>query len=79
MRNITASRSTGLSIGRLSRLTSVNIETIRYYERIGIMPVPPRTPSGQRIYAEDHLSTSKAVEGHLDFHCSALAEFAARD
>jgi MerR family mercuric resistance operon transcriptional regulator len=55
MREITASRSTGLSIGKLSRLTGVNIETIRYYERIGIMPVPPRTQSGQRVYAEDHL------------------------
>jgi MerR family mercuric resistance operon transcriptional regulator len=30
-----------LSIGELSRLTGVNIETIRYYERINMMPHPP--------------------------------------
>jgi MerR family mercuric resistance operon transcriptional regulator len=33
----------GLSIGALSKDTGVNIETIRYYERIGVMPAPERT------------------------------------
>jgi MerR family mercuric resistance operon transcriptional regulator len=37
-------------IGELSRGTGVNIETIRYYERIGISPAPPRTASGRRVY-----------------------------
>lgn len=37
-------------IGELSRRTGVNIETIRYYERIGISPAPPRTVSGRRVY-----------------------------
>jgi MerR family mercuric resistance operon transcriptional regulator len=55
MPTITVSRAEGLSIGEVSRLTGVNIETIRYYERIGIMPAPPRTRGGQRIYDEDHL------------------------
>ena len=55
MRKVTVSRSVGLSIGELSRLTDVNIETIRYYERVGIMPPPPRTEGGRRTYAEDHL------------------------
>jgi MerR family mercuric resistance operon transcriptional regulator len=31
-----------IPIGELSRRTGCNIETIRYYERIGLMPVPPR-------------------------------------
>jgi MerR family mercuric resistance operon transcriptional regulator len=39
-----------LSIGELSRRTGVNIETIRYYERIKMLPAPPRTASGRRIY-----------------------------
>jgi MerR family transcriptional regulator, mercuric resistance operon regulatory protein len=43
------------TIGRLSRLTDVNIETIRYYEKIGIMPHPPRNSSGHRIYSTSHL------------------------
>lgn len=40
------------AIGELSRLTGVNIETIRYYERIGILPAPPRSASGRRIYGD---------------------------
>ncbi len=35
-----------ISIGGLSTATGVNIETIRYYERIGIIPAPPRTEGG---------------------------------
>lgn len=44
-----------LTIGVLSKRTGCNIETIRYYERIGIMPDPPRTEGGHRDYDEDHL------------------------
>src|SRR5438067_9141564 len=47
---ITASRADGTSIGVLSRRTGVNIETIRYYERIKMLPAPPRTTSGRRVY-----------------------------
>jgi MerR family mercuric resistance operon transcriptional regulator len=50
MRAITASRAEELAIGRLSELTGVNIETIRYYERTGVLPAPPRTASGRRVY-----------------------------
>lgn len=42
--------SAPLSIGELSRRTGVNIETIRYYERIGMLPVPVRTAGGRRVY-----------------------------
>ena len=45
----------GLPIGALSKLTSCNIETIRYYERIGLMPAPPRTVGGRRAYEQPHL------------------------
>ncbi len=50
MRAITDARAEGLPIGRLSELTGVNIETIRYYEKIGMLPAPPRTASGRRVY-----------------------------
>lgn len=43
--------------GELSRRTGVNIETIRYYERIGLMPPPPRTQGGHRAYTHDGLRT----------------------
>jgi len=39
-----------LHIGGLSRRTAVNIETIRYYERVGLLPTPPRTRGRRRIY-----------------------------
>ncbi|MBL6653173.1 MAG: helix-turn-helix domain-containing protein [Reyranella sp.] len=43
-----------ITIGALSKRTGVNIETIRYYERIRLIPSPPRTDSGRRLYgAED--------------------------
>ena len=43
------------SIGELSRLADVNIETIRYYERIAMLPVPPRTEGGHRVYGRLHV------------------------
>jgi len=48
-------RKEDFTIGVLSERTGVNIETIRYYEKIGLLPAPPRTEGGHRLYAEDHL------------------------
>ena len=50
MTRVRAPHTPDLSIGKLSRLTGVNIETVRYYERIGMLPRPRRTASGRRIY-----------------------------
>lgn len=38
------------TIGRLAAETGCKIETIRYYERIGLLPSPERSPGGQRLY-----------------------------
>jgi MerR family mercuric resistance operon transcriptional regulator len=38
------------SIGAVSKRSGVHIETIRYYERIGLTPPPPRTAGGSRVY-----------------------------
>ncbi|MEO9614446.1 MAG: helix-turn-helix domain-containing protein [Nitratireductor sp.] len=54
MGKITVSRAGGMAIGQLSRLTGVNIETIRYYERIGLLDAPPRTAAGRRTYDNGH-------------------------
>lgn len=43
------------SIGLLSRRSGVTVETIRYYEKIGVMPIPARSTGGYRIYNVDHL------------------------
>lgn len=44
-----------MTIGALSARTGCNIETIRYYERIRMMPKAPRTRGGHRLYTQDHL------------------------
>lgn len=43
-----------LTRGKLARRTGCNIETIRYYEDIGLMPEPARTASGYRNYSAAH-------------------------
>ncbi|MFM9850741.1 MAG: MerR family transcriptional regulator [Hyphomicrobiaceae bacterium] len=53
-RLVTRSRSRKLTIGTLSEETGVHIETIRYYERIGLVSPPPRSQGGQRIYEDQH-------------------------
>jgi MerR family mercuric resistance operon transcriptional regulator len=52
---ITVSRGPALTIGALSKRTGVNIETIRFYERVDILPKPPRSAGGHRIYGPDQL------------------------
>jgi MerR family mercuric resistance operon transcriptional regulator len=50
MRAITSSGAENISIGELSKHSGVNIETIRYYERIKMLAAPSRTASGRRVY-----------------------------
>ncbi len=44
-----------LTRGVVSKLTGCNIETIRYYERAGLMPDPARSEGGHRIYSQDQV------------------------
>jgi Cu(I)-responsive transcriptional regulator len=44
-----------ISIGDLSRATGTKVVTIRYYERIGILPEPPRTSGNYRAYGDSHM------------------------
>lgn len=41
-------------IGKLAGETGVNIETIRYYERVGLLAAPPRTQGRHRVYDDHH-------------------------
>ena len=43
-----------LTIGQLARETGVKVVTIRYYEQIGLMPVPRRTEGNYRTYTLEH-------------------------
>lgn len=44
-----------LSIGGLAERTGTNVQTIRYYEQIGLMPRPSRTEGNQRRYSGEHV------------------------
>jgi MerR family mercuric resistance operon transcriptional regulator len=44
-----------LTIGGLSTRAEINIETIRYYERVGLLPAPRRTAGGHRLYGPEHV------------------------
>jgi MerR family mercuric resistance operon transcriptional regulator len=47
--------SSRLAIGSLSKRTGCNVETIRYYERVRLLPAPGRSPGGYRLYGDQHL------------------------
>jgi MerR family copper efflux transcriptional regulator len=51
----------GFKIGELSRLTGIPTGTIRYYEREGLVPTPPRSSSGYRKYTRDALERLQVV------------------
>lgn len=48
------SQNRDLTRGKLAKLSSVNAETIRYYEKNNLMPEPQRSAAGYRIYQERH-------------------------
>ncbi|GLS17822.1 MerR family transcriptional regulator [Labrys miyagiensis] len=45
----------GLTTGKLADAAGVHLETVRYYERIGLMPEPGRTGGGYRSYGTEHV------------------------
>jgi Cu(I)-responsive transcriptional regulator len=45
-----------MNIGELARAADTKAETIRYYERIGLLPAPPRTAGNYRDYSAEHVS-----------------------
>ena len=47
-------RSGGLSIGDVARRAGCTVQTIRYYEQIGLVPLPARTSGNQRLYGRPH-------------------------
>ncbi|KII12782.1 helix-turn-helix domain-containing protein [Phaeobacter sp. S60] len=54
-------RESGFTRGDLARATGCNIETIRYYEKTGLLPDPPRTAAGYRIYSVAHATRLRFI------------------
>ncbi len=57
---------TRLAIGDLAKRTGTKVETIRYYERIGLLPAPGRTEGNYRSYDERHLGRLSFVRRARD-------------
>ena len=57
---------TSLTRGELAAQTGCNIETIRYYEQIGVLPPPPRSLGGHRLYGPDLLKRLNFVRRSRD-------------
>jgi Hg(II)-responsive transcriptional regulator len=68
--------------GQVARQSGVNIETLRYYERRGLLDVPPRRPSGYREYSEEAVRVIRFVKraqelGFSLYEVETLLELAA--
>jgi len=61
--------------GELSRLAGISTDTLRHYERLGVLPKPPRTNGGYRDYAANSLERVRLIQSALKVGFS-LAELA---
>lgn len=52
----------GFTIGRLAASAGVNVETVRYYQRIKLLRVPKRVPGGMRRYGYDELNRLQFIK-----------------
>src|SRR5262245_14146650 len=52
----------GVRVGEVAERAGVNVETLRYYERRGLLPAPDREPSGHRRYDEDTVRLLRAIK-----------------
>jgi len=73
-------------IGEASRLSGINIETIRFYERQGLVPAPDRSSGGRRVYTADQVAILIFVKrcrdlgfSHVDIRAMLALRTAADD
>ncbi len=70
--------SEAFRIGDLGRLTGTKVVTIRYYEKIGLMPEPARSRANYRAYTKVHLDRLRFIRRcrDLGFSLEQIAELA---
>lgn len=56
-----------MKIGELAKLANCDVETIRYYEKVGLLAEPPRTGTGYRAYTPEHVESLRFIR-----QCRAL-------
>ncbi len=70
---------TGLTIGQLARRAGVGVETVRFYERRGLLETPTRRPSGYRQYADETVARLRFIRRakELGFSLKEISELLA--
>ena len=71
-----AGASAGLRSGQVAAAAGVNVETLRYYERRGLLAEPHRSPGGHRLYDADSVTTLRVIKAaqRLGFTLEEVAE-----
>ena len=66
-----------MRVGEVAERAGVNVETLRYYERRGLLPAPDRTPSGHRRYDEETVRFLRAIKEAqaVGFTLAEIAEY----
>jgi|RhiMetStandDraft_4_1073278.scaffolds.fasta_scaffold13350_2 DNA-binding transcriptional MerR regulator len=66
-----------MRVGEVAERAGVNVETLRYYERRGLLPAPDRDPSGHRRYDEDTVRLLRAIKEAqaVGFTLGEIAEY----
>ena len=69
-------RQEGLRAGQVAEAVGVNIETLRYYERRGLLQAPERSLGGHRLFSEESVSTLRVIKAaqNLGFTLNEVAE-----
>jgi DNA-binding transcriptional MerR regulator len=54
----------------VARLAGIHVETLRYYERVGLLPAPARTSAGRRLYDDETVALLKSIRAARSFGMS---------
>jgi len=67
---------TGMRAGEVARAADVGVESLRYYERRGLMPVPDRSLGGHRVYSDSDVTRLRVIRAaaRLGFTLAEIAE-----
>ncbi len=68
--------SDAMTVGQLAQQAGVNVETVRYYHRRQLLPLPPRPPGSIRRYSRDDLVRLKFIKSaqRLGFSLDEIAQ-----
>lgn len=72
----TTRQTTGLRRGQVAEAAHVNIETLRYYERRGLLAEPDRSPGGHRLYPPEAVTALRVIKAaqRLGFTLDEVAD-----